>query len=228
MFKFIKAVLAGFSSSFFLVPMATAEIQVRAYTDASPNQTICNAKSDHTNLRSAPSAKDSRIYQSLSNGEPIEINGTVTNEAGALWYEVVWAGDEGDVMGFVIASAVAPSCGGSSNNEVASNPDAGPYGEPNILGAIVGALSDRAGLSNLDLSTGTNSPTGNVGSNDVSFIIEGSNNDGTLSVACLRGNGNQWNACVRLLENGKWAPTCGPHFSEYSSPEKAAKEACGS
>lgn len=228
MLKIFKTGLGVFCLSWFLVPMATAEIQVRAYAGASPNQTICNAKSDHTNLRSAPSAKDSRIYQSLSNGEPIEINGTVTNEAGALWYEVVWAGDEGDVIGFVIASAVAPSCGDSSRNEMAKNTDTGPYGEPNVFGAILGGLADATGVSNLDLPAGTDSQAANGYQNAVSFSIVGNNNDGTLSVACQRGNGNQWNACVRLLENGKWAPTCGPHFSEYSSPEKAAKEACGS
>jgi hypothetical protein len=106
----MKTLLLSCAIGIVLASPTYAETEVTAYTGPDVQQLICNQKSDHTNLRSAPSAKDSTVYRALENGEQVEINGTVTNDAGALWYEVTYATDDGEVMGYIIAAAVNPTC----------------------------------------------------------------------------------------------------------------------
>ncbi|MHA3913892.1 SH3 domain-containing protein [Halovulum sp. GXIMD14793] len=73
---------------------------------------VCNAESDFTNLRSAPTARGSSILGQVPNGVPVQVKGVRTNEAGYKYYRVELKDNPTGKKrsGFIYEDAVTEKC----------------------------------------------------------------------------------------------------------------------
>lgn len=98
-------------------------------------QVICNPKSQFTNIRSGPTAKDTQIVDRLPNKAEIKILDWVKNPEGTHnWLKVQFKHSQSGVLntGYVYHEIVSPTCGDSASATTASAAPTPPKLEPEL------------------------------------------------------------------------------------------------